>query len=63
MGRAVSADRPVVLDAITDPSVPPLPPHITFEQALNFARSSLGDSQRGGMIRQSLKQMFAPGRR
>jgi pyruvate dehydrogenase (quinone) len=52
-----------VLDAITDPSVPPLPPHITFEQALNFARSSLGDSQRGGMIRQSLKQMFAPGRR
>jgi pyruvate dehydrogenase (quinone) len=61
--EALSADRPVVLDAITDPSVPPLPPHITFEQALNFARSSLGDSQRGGMIRQSLKQMFAPGRR
>jgi len=33
------------------------------EQALNFARSTLGDSHRGGMIRQSLKQMFAAGRR
>jgi pyruvate dehydrogenase (quinone) len=65
--EALSADRPVVLEAITDPSVPPLPPHITLEQAQNFARSVLhGDSQRSGMIRQSLKQMVAevvPGRR
>ncbi len=64
--EALSADRPVVLEAITDPSTPPLPPHITLEQAQNFARSVLhGDSQRGSMIRQSLKQMVAevaPGR-
>ncbi len=31
--EALSADRPVVLDARTDPNVPPLPPHISFEQA------------------------------
>jgi pyruvate dehydrogenase (quinone) len=57
--EALAADRPVVLEALTDPSVPPLPPHITIEQAMNFARSvAHGDSQRGGMIRQSLKQML-----
>ena len=65
--EALAADRPVVIDAITDPSVPPLPPHITLEQATNFARSVLhGDSQRRGMVTQSLKQMFGdlvPGRR
>jgi pyruvate dehydrogenase (quinone) len=56
--EALAADRPVVLEAITDPSVPPLPPHITFEQAKNFARSALhGDSARSGMIRQSMKQL------
>ena len=31
--QALTADRPVVLEAITDPEVPPLPPHITLEQA------------------------------
>ncbi len=30
---ALSADRPVVIEALTDPEVPPLPPHITIEQA------------------------------
>ena len=35
--EALAADRPVVLEAVIDPDVPPLPPHITFEQARNFA--------------------------
>jgi pyruvate dehydrogenase (quinone) len=64
--QALSADRPVVLEAIVDPEVPPLPPHITFEQAKHFAQSALrGDPNRGRMIRQSLKQMadqLLPGR-
>ncbi len=34
--QALSADRPVVIDAICDPDVPPLPPHITFEQAKGY---------------------------
>ncbi len=34
---ALASDVPVVLEVKTDPEVPPLPPHITFEQARNFA--------------------------
>src|SRR5688572_29338941 len=34
--EALEADRPVVIEAHTDPEVPPIPPHITFEQAKNF---------------------------
>jgi pyruvate dehydrogenase (quinone) len=56
---ALAADRPVVIDAITDPSVPPLPPHITFEQAKHLAQAMLhGDSARSGVFAQSLRQMF-----
>jgi len=54
--EALSADRPVVIDAHTDPEVPPLPPHITFQQARHFMSSILhGDPGRGGAIRQSFK--------
>ncbi|MBV8480543.1 MAG: thiamine pyrophosphate-requiring protein, partial [Actinobacteria bacterium] len=35
--EALHADRPVVLEVKTDPDVPPLPPHITFEQAKKMA--------------------------
>jgi pyruvate dehydrogenase (quinone) len=31
--EALAADRPVVLEAVTDPEVPPLPPHITLKEA------------------------------
>jgi pyruvate dehydrogenase (quinone) len=31
--RALAADRPTVVEMVTDPNVPPLPPHLTFEQA------------------------------
>jgi pyruvate dehydrogenase (quinone) len=56
---AFASDRPVVLDAVTDPDVPPLPPHISLEQAKNFLLSMLrGDTERKGVIEQSIKQMF-----
>jgi pyruvate dehydrogenase (quinone) len=55
--EALAADRPVLYEAITDPEVPPLPPHITFEQATHFMQSVLaGDSHRRQMIGQSFKQ-------
>ena len=54
---ALGADRPVIIDAHTDPNVPPLPPHITFKQARNFMSSTLkGDPESGGIVRQSFKQ-------
>lgn len=56
--EALSADRPVVFEAYVDPDVPPLPPHITLEQAKNFAQSVLkGDPDAGGILRQSIKGM------
>ncbi|MGH9094676.1 MAG: thiamine pyrophosphate-requiring protein, partial [Acidimicrobiales bacterium] len=64
--QALAADRPVVLEAITDPEVPPLPPHITVEQAHSFMHSLLGgDPDAKQMIVQSAKQKleeFLPGR-
>jgi pyruvate dehydrogenase (quinone) len=56
--RALSADRPVVLEAITDPDVAPLPPHITIEQARNFMSSVMaGDAGALGFIKQTVKQV------
>jgi pyruvate dehydrogenase (quinone) len=65
--EAVAADRPCVVDVLTDPEVPPLPPHVTFEQAKMFALAvAKGDTRRHGMIEQSLRdkiEEFLPGRR
>jgi pyruvate dehydrogenase (quinone) len=64
--RALSASRPVVLEAITDPEVPPLPPHITLEQAKALTSALIhGDPSRGQIVRQAARQKleeFLPGR-
>jgi pyruvate dehydrogenase (quinone) len=53
---AFRADRPVVVEAITDPSVPPLPPHISLNQAKAFVSSLLKrDTNAWEMIRQTYK--------
>ncbi|MBU5635453.1 thiamine pyrophosphate-requiring protein [Geomonas sp. Red69] len=57
---ALSANRPVVIDARCDPDVPPLPPHITFDQAKGFLSSIFkGDPNLGGIVTQSAKQMMS----
>ena len=49
----------MVVEAVTDPDVPPLPPHITIEQAKNFMTSLLkGDPEEKGVIRQTVKGML-----
>jgi len=54
--RVLKADGPAVLEVVTDPDVPPLPPHIRMEQAKGMAKAIYhGDPDRGGMIRQALK--------
>jgi pyruvate dehydrogenase (quinone) len=54
--QALSADRPVVLEAVTDPNVPPLPPHITFDQAKAMLSALLkGDPEAGKIVRQSFR--------
>jgi pyruvate dehydrogenase (quinone) len=53
--EALAAGGPVVYEAVTDPEVPPLPPHIDFEQARKLA-SALGHGDPGWreIIRQAL---------
>ncbi len=53
--EALSAGRPVLIEAITDPEVPPLPPHIRFEQVQKMAHALPGDPARGRIMRESLK--------
>jgi pyruvate dehydrogenase (quinone) len=58
--QAFAADRPTVLDIVTDPEVPPLPPHISLEQAKSFASAVLGgDPASRRLITQSLRQKVA----
>ena len=55
--EAFAADRPCVLEAVTDPEVPPLPPHINVEQAKNFLSAVVRrDPEAGSMIWQSIKE-------
>ncbi|KJS01316.1 MAG: thiamine pyrophosphate-binding protein [Desulfobulbaceae bacterium BRH_c16a] len=57
---AMQASCPVVIDAHCDPDVPPLPPHISFEQARNYMSTLFqGDPNEKGIINQSAKQMIA----
>jgi pyruvate dehydrogenase (quinone) len=64
---ALSADRPTLLDVRTDPSVPPIPPHATFEQAKDTAKAILGgDANARSVIVEGIKtkvQEFLPGSR
>ncbi|MGI8580454.1 MAG: thiamine pyrophosphate-requiring protein [Solirubrobacteraceae bacterium] len=64
--QALSADRPVVYEAVTDPEVPPLPPHITLAQAKAITNAlRKGDPNARDIIKQSFKQKveeFLPGR-
>jgi pyruvate dehydrogenase (quinone) len=58
--EALSAGRPSLLEVITDPEVPPLPPHIRFEQAEKLAKSLLkGEPSRREIVAESIKGKLA----
>jgi pyruvate dehydrogenase (quinone) len=58
--EALGADRPTVLEVRTDPEVPPLPPHITFEQAIQFSQTLIkGDPRQGNMIVNTARQVLS----
>ncbi len=53
--RALAADRPTVLDVRTDPDVPPIPPHATYEQMKSTIEALMkGDSARWGVIKEGM---------
>ncbi len=62
--RALAADRPALLDVRVDPSIPPIPPHATFEQAKDAAQALLkGDENRWEILKEGIKtkvQEFLP---
>ncbi|MDO0937905.1 thiamine pyrophosphate-requiring protein [Streptomyces sp. DG2A-72] len=62
----LEADGPAVIEFLTDPAVPPIPPHATWDQMEATAASIMkGDADRGSMIKQGFKakvQEFLPGR-
>ena len=62
---AFAADRPTLLEMVTDPDVPPLPPHVEAKQVKNYLSALLhGDPDSVGIVIASAKQwwdgMFPP---
>lgn len=58
--QALAADRPVVIEFVTDPDVPPLPPHITKDQITAYMGAlAKVDPDQWGIIKQSAKQFLA----
>lgn len=60
--QVLTADRPAVLDVVTDPNVPIVPPHIVKEQLVKFSKALLkGDSESAGILRQTIKEVMQGG--
>jgi len=64
--EAFAADRPVIIDALTTPDEPPIPPHVTYDQARALAESVMKDPAEGwrGAL-EAIREMafeFLPGR-
>jgi len=54
--RALSANRPVVLDVACDPDIPPIPPHAEFAQIKDAAEAILkGDPDSFGIVKKGLR--------
>jgi len=63
--EALSADRPVILEAFTDPNVPPLPPHITLKDAKNFMMMMRDEPELASVLKNSARELLTsivPGR-
>jgi pyruvate dehydrogenase (quinone) len=58
--EALAADGPVLLEVKVDPEVPPLPPHITLDQARKMGMAlAKGDPEAGGIMTKALKGKLA----
>jgi pyruvate dehydrogenase (quinone) len=57
--EALASDKPVVIEVKADPNVPPLPPHITMQQAKAFATTLFkGDPNQGNVIVDTARQVL-----
>jgi pyruvate dehydrogenase (quinone) len=64
--EVLAAGRPAVLEAVVDPEIPPLPPHLTGDQMMKMARALVkGDPEAAGVMQKSLRakiEELLPGR-
>jgi pyruvate dehydrogenase (quinone) len=57
--QALSADRPVLLEMVTDPNVPPLPPHVSLKQMRHYAKALLhGDPDAKQVVMASMREAW-----
>ncbi len=57
--EAFAADRPVIVDALSSPDEPPIPPHVTFAQAKALTESVLADPSEGmAGAKEGVREMF-----
>jgi len=60
LDAALRADRPAVVEVLTDPNISMLPPHVKPEQVKAFAKSMMrGDPEKEPVLVQSVKGMVA----
>jgi pyruvate dehydrogenase (quinone) len=58
--QALQSPTPVLIDVLTDPNVPPLPPHVSAKQARNYlAAIAKGDPDALKIVRASIRELFA----
>jgi pyruvate dehydrogenase (quinone) len=58
--EALASTVPVVLEVKTDPEVPPLPPHISLQQARNLASVLVkGDEREGSILVDTARQVLS----
>jgi pyruvate dehydrogenase (quinone) len=63
--KALASDRPCLIEFVTDPAVPPIPPHASLDQIEKMIGAVVrGDSDRWDIIKEGVKlkaQEFLPG--
>ncbi|MPZ74462.1 MAG: thiamine pyrophosphate-requiring protein [Nitriliruptorales bacterium] len=63
--QALASDRPCLIEFVTDPNIPPIPPHATWEQAQKTAKALLsGDPDAWRVLTAGVRskaQEFLPG--
>lgn len=57
---AIASDRPTILEMVTDPEVPPIPPHISVKQAKAYIQALAKEGASGpAALRETIKQWWA----
>jgi pyruvate dehydrogenase (quinone) len=57
--RALSAAKPVLIEFVTDPNVPPLPPHITLDEAKRYMHALPQEKHAVEIIKDTARQVLA----